>query len=125
MTEEPITLYGRIPFDYKRILLIHLRNMSSLLTAKVFLPVQPNIHVDTLIRYSKEITDVNFVSSVDFLAELLSPYIDEEYQKEMELLLKKSNPEMDRDFAIKKLGIVVRLMDRLNLLLEQQKGEKV
>ena len=110
-------------------LLIHLRNMSQLLTSKIVLPMQSGMNFESLIKYNKQTTDENFISSVDFLSQLVSPYKDSDYEEEIKKLLAeyKGKPlaESGRDFSIKKLGIVVRLMDRLNLLLEKEGKEKI
>jgi len=121
--------YGRIPFDYKQILLIHLGNMSRLLTSRILAQINERISLEMMVSYSKQMIDTNFVSSVHFLAELLSPYRDEQYDNELKELGTKYKGktvfESGREFAIKKLGIIVRLMDRLNLLLEKEGREKI
>ena len=119
--ESPNNMFGRTPFDYKTILLIHLRNMSALLTAKVTVPIHDNVNYEFLLNYSKNLTDINFTSSVRFLDALLQPYKDKKYYDEIKTL--KEDKTDARMAAILRLGAIVGLMNRLNLLLEEERKD--
>ena len=130
MSEEMEELkFGRTPFDYKSILLIHLRNMSILLTSRMFIPaaVESTGSISSLISCNKQVIDENFYSSVEFLSQLVSPYWDEKFLDETNGLVEKykDSKRNIRVFAIEKMGIITRLMDRLNLLLEKEDREKL
>ena len=121
--------YENPAFDYRQILLIHLRNMSALLTARYGLPTDSNIGIAGAIEYTLRLIDHNFVSAVEFMQSLISPYYDKEYKKDVDDILEsykgKKFDEVGRELGVKKLGAIIRLMDRLELLLERSGSDKV
>ena len=128
MTEEDVFVeeskYGRIPFDYKTILLIHLRNISSLVTNKIIPNSQEPYTPQDMLFYLNQSIDINLESSVTIFEQLLSPYFDKEYLEGIADLQKKKIEDI-RTLHSLKLGLLVQLMHRLNLLLEEEGKERI
>jgi hypothetical protein len=120
--------YGRTQFDYKQVLLIHIRNMSNLITQKIFPNSQQPYNPKEMLEIADEAIENSFEWGVDFLDGLLSAYgkKDKKYNEELDKLKKQAEQTkmLTKAFNKKKFNLLVQLMDRLNLLLEGEGSEK-
>ena len=115
--------FSRLEFDYKQMLLIHLRNISRLVTNIIFPSSQEPYSPIDMTEIINNMIDERFIKAVSFFQQLLSPYFDEQYKKDMkELSEQKHNDNVN---AMLLSGILIQLMDRKNLLLESEEESKL
>lgn len=126
MSEEVELGLRRVEFDYKQILLQHLSNISKLVSYAIL----PNLSwgasgspgpEDMLPIIEKVVSD-NLFTSVEMLKSLLEPYLDDQYYTDIKSLQLQQDDDSWLAFkakTIRKLGVLVKLMDRKDLLLEK------
>jgi hypothetical protein len=121
--------YGRTQFDYKQILLIHLRNMSTLITQRTFPSSQEPYTPTQMLQIMDESIENSFEWGVDVLEGLLSPYCidNKKYQENLANLKAeaKHTNMLAKIFNKRKFALLIQLMHILNLLLEGEVGEKI
>lgn len=120
----------RIEFDFKLLLLQHLNNISRLVSIAVIPKLQTSaegLDPDYIIQTVEKIITENLLLSVNMLESLLLPYRDDEFSKELDNIgrLNSNDYFKIRIWSIDKLGILMKLMDRKDLLLEKTKSVKV
>jgi len=127
--EKEYVKFGRTQFDYKQILLIHLRNMSNLITQKIFPNFQEPYTPKEMIELADDAINNSFEWGVDYFDGLLAPYSkkDKQFQSNMKDLEDESKKTkmLVKIYNKKKFHFLMELMDRLNLLLEGETSEDI
>jgi hypothetical protein len=123
-SDEP--RFSRAEFDYKQMLLIHLRNISKLTTTVLFPSAQQPVFPTEMVKILENMLDERFIKAVHFFQMLLSPYYDKTFNKDLnELIELNKEKRIDEDtFTMRLVGILIQLMDRRNLLLESEDKDK-
>ncbi len=109
-------------FDYQKVLLLHINQMSKL-TSTIPKTTEGSETFPNMTRELREfIFDCVLISS-RLLEGMLSPYADDEFTKEQneikEAYKDKSSAWANLNLGLEKFGNCIKLMDRLNLLLDK------
>lgn len=120
----------RKELDYRQALLMQINRIGNLSASKLFMPQTSEIDPEVLVSMNREMTSETLVLAVDFLEAMLSPYLDEEYKKEIKELVEKVEKlkpdySTERYYAKSKFALLMKLMARLSLLLEKEKPLEV
>ena len=109
--EDTAQVKGTI--DYEQLLLQQVNRIAQIASRHI-----------TAEEYKRELPD-----AVESLYQLLTPYIDNQYRSDVTKLTTdaKANKEAygEYGYSLSKFGLLLALMDRLNLLLEKKMQEVV
>lgn len=107
-------------FDFHRALLFHINRISHLITCYPIVAgdyqTQPVMAEET-----RRFIQRSFADSVELLESMLYPYNDDEYRKEINERTKlwKEREYNCMETGLDKYAILLKLMDRINLLLNR------
>lgn len=107
-------------FDFHKALLFHINRISKLITSYPVVSGNPEAQ-PIMAKETREFIEASFYDSVELLEAMLYPYLDDKYNKDVEDRRETwKKPTYKGLFAgLDKYGLLLSLMDRLNLLLER------
>jgi len=120
--QESYEKVSRVEFDFKQLLLVHLSNISKLISYNFIIQAQNSPQdLNYILGQSDELTTRNYARSVDVLGVFLSPYFDDKYKKEIEGW-KESKIDKWEKYTWK-FSALLGLMERKNFLLEIEESD--
>lgn len=107
-------------FDFHKALLYHINRISKLITSYPVVAGNPEVQ-PIMAKETREFIEMSFHDSVELLEAMLYPYLDDKYQKDVEERKATwKDPKYKVLFVgLDKYGLLLKLMDRLNLLLDR------
>lgn len=107
-------------FDFHKALLFHINRISKLITS--FPVVSGQFEAQPIMaEETQKFIEKSFHNSVELFEAMLYPYLDDEYHKDIEdrKATWKKPGYKSLFVGLDKYGLLLKLMDRLNLLLDR------
>lgn len=105
-------------FNFNKALLYHISRISKLISCYPVVTGDPAVQ-PVMAEQTREFILKSFLDATEVFESMLSPYIDDEFKKELVEKIEtwKEKKYTDREIALDKYSLLLKLMDRLNLLL--------
>lgn len=122
---DTLELRSKSNVNYQQILLFHISRISwlSCYIPKIYLDPQRNMRIEDI----KIVSSESLLLATNLLESFLKPYVDETYKEEVKKIKIR---DKDSEWKIKKhctekIAILMKLMARRNLLLEERKEVEI